>query len=156
MQEMTTKMEGIMGDKKGTLIKYNEVLKKLNIPNKYLIHNIWTKDVFVIVNPITIEKLKFGEIIPDEIRTVRTEHSTIKLAKDDFKKKLGLKYEHFGVEMVFKEETTFLEIWGYEEELQYFLDNDPERTWFWIYEEDGNQWRRKLFVELPPADKVRK
>lgn len=153
---MTTKIEGLMGDESGTLIKYNEVFKKLKIPKKYLIDSINIWDVFVEVNLTTIKKLKLGEIIPDGIRTVKTNNSTIKLSKDDFKKKLGLKYEHFDVKMFFREKPALLRVYGYMGELQYYLDKDSEQVYFWVSEEDVRKWHRKLFVEIPSADKVRK
>ena len=143
---MIKKMEGIVGDNRGTLIKYNEVLKKLNIPSKYFIDNIRVREVFVLVDLITIEELKLGELIPNGSRTAITEQLTVKLVKEDFKKKFDLKYKHFNAGAVFKKKTTLQSLFGSGEELQYYLDKDSEGVYFWFSEEMEYSWRRKLFV----------
>jgi len=139
-------MEGKIGHQKGTLIRYNEVLKKLNIPKIYLIDYTMVMDIFVFFNLTKTKESKLGKVIPAGTRLMRKEFLRLKISKDDFRKKFGLKYKHFDAEAVFKEKKTIMRIRG-DEELQYYLDKDSERVYFWFSEEKEYSWREKLFVE---------
>lgn len=142
---MTTKIEGIVGDQRGTLIKYNEVFKKLKVPSEYIVDDMLIWDVFVTFFLTKVEELKLGKIT-SRIRKFSEEYSRIELTKDDFKKKLGLKYEHFDIEPVFKEKTALLRIRG-SRELLYYLGKNSEQVYFWISEEKVDEWKKKNFVE---------
>ena len=140
-------MKGIINGKKGTLIKYNEVLKKLNIPKDYLFEFVVEDEVFITVYLKKIEEIVIGKIIPNII-DIKTVSSMIRLTKNDFRKKFGLNYENFNVEVLFRKKTTYLlRIGSFSEELMYYLEKDLERVYFWISEEEVDKRSERFFVE---------
>jgi len=141
-------MEGTIGNQKGTLIKYNEVFKRLNIPKKYLLEFVLDGIPLVTVYLTKVEEIKIGKIVPNMINFKR-ESSVIFITIEDFKQKLGLKYDYFGVQIYFKEKTTFLCLGSglFSEALKYYLDKDSEQVYLWISEEDADKRQERVFVE---------
>ena len=139
-------MRGIMDGKKGALINYNEFIKKLNIPKEYLLYVILGGNPLVSVYLTKIEEIKIGKIVPNIHHITKTD-SVLFITKDEFNKKLGLKYDDFDANVYFKEKTTFLRIGSFSEELKYYLEKDSEQVYLWISEEGADKRRKLSFME---------
>lgn len=125
-------MKGIIGDEEGTLLKYEEVAKKLDIPKGYVMDGFSKKHT---AYKLSLKKEKPIQLNELTIWPKEEEDSFILITEKDIKEKLGIDYDiediYFYVNDV-NEKDNLIRNWKTNAEIQYLLHNDKDKVRIWF------------------------
>lgn len=131
-------MKGIIGNEKGVLIKYAEVMEKLKIPAGYHINYVLVLKNVVRFSLCKSKELNFNSIITK----MRDEDYYYLVPKEEFCKLFNIKMEHFDAKFIHKENSQIYELYGFD--LGYCFQKDLNFAFLWVREDT---FTKEYFIE---------